>query len=92
MKVIPKIIIVFVFFCALPISSFAEGERGVERVGEGTEDIITSPGQVAEGIGEDGVVAGSAKGSVDAAEQAAGGAVDVGTGAVESVLDTVTGE
>jgi hypothetical protein len=97
MKHIINIFVVFIFFSVLPFSSFAEDTRGVERMGEGTKDVVTSPGQITEGIsketeekGATGVVTGTAKGSVDSAGQAAEGAVDIGTGTVESVLDPIT--
>jgi hypothetical protein len=86
---------------SLSLSSIAVAEeaRGVERMGEGTVDAITSPGQIVEGVssetedkGAAGVVTGTAKGTVDAAGQAAQGAVDVGRGAVETVLDPLTND
>ena len=88
-----------ILFCAgtFPLSSFADDTRGMERVGEGTEDVVTSPGQIVEGISDEtaeqgatGVVTGTATGSVDAAGQAAEGAVDIGAGTVETVLDPLS--
>ena len=97
MKRITNIFVVIIFFSVLPFSSFAEDARGVERVGEGTKDVVTSPGQIVEDVSEEtkergatGVVTGTAKGSVNAAGQAAGGAIDIGTGAVEAVLAPIT--
>jgi len=97
MKRITNIFVVFIFFSVLPFSSFAEDARGVERVGEGTKDVVTSPGQIVEGVSDEtkergatGVVTGTAKGSVNAAGQAAGGTIDIGTGAVEAVLAPIT--
>lgn len=99
MKRITNLLVVFVFFSALPLTSFAEDARGVERVGDGTKDVVTSPGQIVEGVSDEteergatGVVTGTAKGSVNAAGQAAEGGIDIGTGAVETVLDTLIGE
>ena len=99
MKRIINILILVIFFSAFPLTTFAEDARGVERVGEGTKDVVTSPGQIVEGVSDEteergatGVVTGTAKGTVDAAGQAAGGAVDIGTGAVETVLDPLTGD
>ncbi len=86
---------------SMSLSSIAVAEeaRGVERMGEGTVDAVTSPGQIVEGVssetedkGAAGVVTGTAKGTVDAAGQAAQGAIDVGRGAVETVLDPITGQ
>ena len=94
---IVNIIVMLLFAGAFPLSSFADDTKGMERVGEGTVDVVTSPGQITEGISDEtedkgavGVVTGTAKGSVDAAGQAAGGAVDIGTGAVQTVLDPLT--
>ena len=68
-------------------------------MGEGTVDAVTSPGKIVDGISEGterhgaaGVVTGTAKGSVNAAGKAATGALDVGAGAVEAVLDPLTGK
>lgn len=100
MKLIPNLLLVFAFLITLPITSFAEDDpRGLERMGEGTKDAVTSPGKIVEGVSEDtekygagGAVTGTAKGSVNAAGQAAKGAVDVGVGAVETVLAPITGK
>ena len=100
MKQISSLLVTFAFLVALPITSFAEEDaRGVERVGEGTKDIVTSPGKIVEGISEDtekhgagGAVTGTVKGSVNTAGQAAKGAVNVGTGAVQTVLDPIRGK
>jgi len=66
---------------------------------EGTKHAVTSPSKIVDGVSEDtekygagGVVTGTAKGSVNAAGQAARGAVDVGTGAVQTVLDPIRGK
>ena len=94
---IVNIFVLLVFAGAFPLYSFADDTSGIERVGEGTADVVTSPGQIVEGVAEEtedkgaaGVVTGTAKGSVDAAGQAAGGAVDIGAGVVETVLDPLT--
>ncbi len=100
MNRISNLLVAFIFFIALPITSFAEEDaRGIERMGEGTKDAVTSPGKIVDGISEDtekygtgGAVTGTAKGSVNAAGQAAKGAVDVGAGAVQTVLDPITGK
>ena len=100
MKQISSLLIALAFLVALPITSFAEEDtRGLERVGEGTKDAVTSPGKIVDGISEDtekhgagGVVTGTAKGSVNAAGQATKGAVDVGAGAVQTVLDPIRGK
>ena len=95
---IVHMLVILVFTGAFPFYSLADDTRGIERMGEGTEAVVTSPGQVVEGISDEteeqgatGVVTGTAQGSVDAAGQAAEGAVDIGTGAVETVLDPNTG-
>ena len=82
---------------AFPLCSFADDAKGVERVGEGAEAVVTSPGEIVEGVAEEtedkgavGVVTGTAKGTVEAAGQAVEGAVDIGAGVVETVLDPVT--
>jgi hypothetical protein len=100
LKRISNLLIAFTFLIALPVTSIAEEDpRGVERMGTGTKDIVTSPGKIVDGVSEGtekhgaaGTVTGTAKGSVNAAGQAAKGAVDVGTGAVQSVLDPLTGK
>ena len=99
MKRISNLLTAFAFLIALPITSFAEEDpRGLERMGDGTKDAVTSPGKIVEGVSEDtekygagGAVTGTAKGSVNAAGQAGKGAVDVGAGAVQTVLDPITG-
>ncbi len=100
LKRISNLLIAFAFIIALPVTSFAEEDpRGLERMGEGTKDAVTSPGKIVDGVSEDtekygagGVVTGTAKGSVNAAGQAAKGAVDVGVGAVQTILDPITGK
>ena len=94
---IVNILVIMIFTVAFPLTSFADDSKGMERMGDGAVDVVTSPGQIPEGIAEQteeqgavGVVTGTAKGSVDAAGQAAGGAIDIGTGAVETVLDPLT--
>lgn len=88
---------VLVFTGALPFVSFADDAKGPERVVEGTEAVVTSPGEIVEGVAEEtedkgavGVVTGTAKGTVNAAGQAVEGAVDMGAGVVETVLDPLT--
>jgi len=69
-----------------------EPADGVRRMGEGTVDAVTSPGQIVEGIQEDtaehgavaGTVTGTTKGTVNAAGQAVKGGAKVGVGAVET--------
>ena len=97
MKSNTKYLVVLSLFALLPIASQAEEARGMERVGEGAVDTVSSPGKIVEGVSEDtekhgaaGVVTGTARGTVNAAGQAVGGAVDVGTGVVETVLDPLT--
>ena len=92
-----NIFVILLFAAALPLYSSADDAEGIERVGEGTADVVTSPGQIVEGVAEEtedkgavGVVTGTAKGTVEAAGQAVEGAVDVGVGVVETVLDPVT--
>ena len=100
MKRISNMLIAFTFFIVLPMTLFAEEDaRGIERMGEGTKDAVTSPGKIVDGISEDtekygagGAVTGTAKGSVKAAGQAAKGGVDIGTGAVQTVLDPIRGK
>lgn len=99
MKLIHHILPTLVISLSLSSAAVAEEARGVERMGEGTVDAVTSPGKIVEGVssetedkGAAGVVTGTAKGSVEAAGQAAQGAVDVGRGAVEAVLDPITGQ
>ena len=94
-----NILVILVFASAFPFSSIADDTRGMERMGEGTEDVVTSPGQIVEGISEEteeegatGVVTGTATGSVEAAGQAGEGAVDIGEGAVETVIDPLMEE
>ena len=93
---IVNLLAILVFASAFPLSSMADNTSGPERMGEGTKDVVTSPGQIVEGVSEEteehgaaGVVTGTAKGGVEAAGQAAEGAVDIGTGAVETVLDPI---
>jgi len=94
-----NILVITVFVSAVPVYSFADDYSGIERMGEGTEDVVTSPDQIVEGISEGteeqgaaGVVTGTASGSVDAAGQAAEGGIDIGAGAVETVLDPLMEE
>jgi hypothetical protein len=94
---IVNILAVLVFAGAVPASSLADDAKGVERVGEGTKDVVTSPGQIVEGVAEEtedkgaaGVVTGTAKGTVEAAGQAVEGAAEIGVGVVETVLDPLT--
>ena len=82
---------------AFPFVSFADDAKGPERVVEGTAEVVTSPGEIVEGVSEEtkdkgatGVVTGTAKGTVNAAGQAVEGAVDVGAGVLETVLDPLT--
>ena len=88
---------VLVFTGAFSMASYAEDAKGPERVVEGTEAVVTSPGEIVEGVAEEtedkgavGVVTGTAKGTVNAAGQAVEGAVDMGAGVVETVLDPLT--
>jgi hypothetical protein len=84
----------------LPFHAFAEEATKLKRMGEGTVDAVTSPGQIVEGISEDaaasgpvvGTVTGTVKGSAKAAGQAVKGAANVGVGAVETVLSPITGQ
>jgi hypothetical protein len=94
---IVSILAILVFAGAVPVYSLADDAKGVERVGEGTKDVVTSPGQIVEGVAEEtedkgaaGVVTGTAKGTVEAAGQAVEGAAEVGVGVVETVLDPLT--
>ena len=79
---------------------------GLERIGEGTVDAVTAPGEIVEGISEDtqehgavvGTVTGTTKGAVKAAGEVAKGgakigvgAVETGVGVVEKVLSPLTG-
>ena len=96
---IVHLLVILVFTGAFPLCSSADDTTGIERVGEGTGKVVTSPGQIVEGISEEteeqgatGVVTGTAKGTIDAAGQAGEGAVDIGTGAVETVLDPFIGD
>jgi hypothetical protein len=82
---------------AFPLVSFADDAKGPERVVEGTAEVVTSPGEIVEGVAEEtedkgatGVVTGTAKGTVNAAGQAVEGAADIATGVVETVLDPLT--
>ena len=100
MKQISSLLIAFAFIIALPIASFAEEDpRGLERMGDGTKDAVTSPGKIVDGVSEDtekygagGAVTGTAKGSVNAAGKAGKGAIKIGTGAAQTVLDPLTGK
>lgn len=70
---------------------------GVERMGEGVVDAVTSPGEIVESISEDtqehgavvGTVTGTTKGAVKAAGEVAKGAAKIGVGTVEAVVGTV---
>ena len=87
-------------FALLPIHAIAEDATKLERMGEGTVEAVTSPGQIVEGISEDaqehgpvvGTVTGTVKGAAKAAGQAVTGAAKVGVGAVETVLSPITGD
>ena len=84
----------------LPLQAIAEDASKLNRVGEGTVETVTSPGQIVEGIAEDaeehgpvvGTVTGTVKGSAKAAGQAVEGATDIVGGAVETILSPLTGE
>jgi hypothetical protein len=98
MKRIATLVLVAGFVCALPLAALAGEGTGVERMGKGTVDTVTSPGQITKGISEDveekgavtGTVTGTAKGSLKAGEQAVKGGADVGVGAVEAVTKPLT--
>ena len=83
----------------LPLQAMAE-ETGLNRMGKGTVDAVTSPGQVVEGISDQaeehgpvvGTVSGSVVGGAKAAGQAAKGGANVGVGAVETILSPLTGD
>ena len=93
---------------ALTSGAFAaDVGEGAARAGEGTKDVVTSPGKIVDGISEEteehgavaGTVTGTAKGTVDAAGQAVKGAANVGVGAaeagagvVEKILEPLTGD
>ncbi|HEY7840838.1 MAG TPA: hypothetical protein VIC61_04660 [Gammaproteobacteria bacterium] len=88
---------VLAFTGVFSLASFADEAKGPERVVEGTGEVVTSPGEIVEGVAEEtedkgavGVVTGTAKGTVNAAGQAVEGAADIATGVVETVLDPVT--
>ena len=94
---IVSLVAVLVLAVGTPVFSFADDTKGVERVGEGVKDAVTSPGQIVEGVQEEtekdgavGVVTGTAKGTVNAAGQAVEGAAEIGVGVVETVLDPLT--
>ena len=84
----------------LPLQAMAEEATKLNRMGEGTVDAVTSPGEIVDGIAEDaeehgpvvGTVTGTVKGTAKAAGQAATGAAKVGVGAVETLLSPLTGE
>lgn len=84
----------------VPLQAMAEDATKLDRVGEGTVDTVTSPGQIVEGIAEDaeahgpvvGTVTGTVKGTAKAAGQAVTGAAKVGVGAVETILSPLTGQ
>ncbi|HEY7840925.1 MAG TPA: hypothetical protein VIC61_05100 [Gammaproteobacteria bacterium] len=97
MKRILGAVAVLAFTGAFSLVSFADDAKGPERVVEGTGEVVTSPGEIVEGVAEEtedkgavGVVTGTAKGTVNAAGQAVEGAADIATGVVETVLDPVT--
>jgi hypothetical protein len=99
MKRILGVAAMLAFTGAFPLASFADEAKGPERVVEGTGEVVTSPGEIVEGVAEEtedkgaaGVVTGTAKGTVNATGQAVEGAVDIGTGVVETVLDPLTKE
>lgn len=99
MKRILGAVAVLVFTGAYSLASIADDAKGPERVVEGTGEVVTSPGEIVEGVAEEteekgavGVVTGTAKGTVNAAGQAVEGAVDVGAGVVETVLEPLTGD
>jgi len=90
-------VVVSAAFGLLPLHAFAE-DTGVDRMGSGVVDTVTSPGKIVEGIGDEaekhgpvvGTVTGSVKGGANAAGQAVKGAANVGVGAVETVLSPIT--
>lgn len=97
-----QILIAFVVcsvFGLLPLSVVAE-ESGVERMGDGAVDTVTSPGKIVEGLQDEtekrgpvvGTVTGAVKGGAEAAGQAVKGAANVGVGAVETILSPITGD
>ncbi len=99
MQRIHHVLLGLIMSLSLSSIALAEDARGVERVGEGTVDAVTSPKKIVEGVSREsadkgavGVATGTVTGSVDAAGQAAQGALDVGAGAVEAVLDPLTGK
>ncbi len=83
-----------------PLLSVAEETSGVERMGSGIEEAVTSPARIPQRIGDDarendpvtGTVTGTAKGSLEAAGQAAKGGADIGVGAVEAIVNPLTGK
>lgn len=109
MKAIEKTILaagLITMLASGPVFAADVGE-GAEQIGEGTRDVVTSPGEIVEGISEEtdehgvvaGTVTGTAKGTVDAAGQAVKGAANVGVGAaeagagmVEKILEPLTGD
>lgn len=91
-------IAVGLIFCSLPLLSMAE-ESGPERMGSGVEGAVTSPAEIPKSMGEDmserpvtGTVTGAAKGSAKTAGDAVEGGADIGVGAVETVIDPLTGK
>jgi len=99
MKRAIAILAVLGFTGLFSLASFADEAKGVERAAEGTEQAVTAPGQIVEGVSEDtkkdgatGVVTGTVKGTVKAAGQAVEGAANVGVGAVEAVTAPITGD
>ncbi len=100
MKQILIALVVSGVFLLLPLHAIAEEATKLKRMGEGTVDTVTSPGQIVKGISEDaeehgpvvGTVTGTVKGTAKATGQAVTGAAKVGVGAVETVLSPVTGE
>lgn len=100
MKKILFSVAIGVIFCAQPLLSIAEETRGVDRMGDGIEGAVTSPAKIPERIGDDarkndpvtGTVTGTAKGSLEAAGQAAKGGADIGVGAVEAIVNPLTGK
>ena len=89
-----------VIFCSQPLLSVAEEKSGVERMGSGIEGAVTSPARIPQRIGDDaektnpvtGTVTGTAKGSLETAGQAAKGGADIGVGAVEAIVNPLTGK
>ena len=86
--------------CSQPLLSVEEEARGVGRMGSGIEGAVTSPAKIPQRIGDDarkndpvtGTVTGTTKGSLEAAGQAAKGGADIGVGAVEAIVNPLTGK